>query len=48
MPDKKSTGSGTPAPNPAKGVKTPKIPVKTTRDDGHKIIVNRPRGEKNE
>lgn len=46
MPDAKSTGSGAQAPNPAKGVETPQIPTKTTRDDGHKIIVNNPRGEK--
>lgn len=39
-------GSSTPASNPAKGVNTPSLPTKSTRDDGHKIIVSIPRGEK--
>lgn len=36
----KSTTS--PSVNPATGVKTPSLPTKTTRNDGHKIVNNSP------
>jgi hypothetical protein len=33
------------APNPAKDVKTPQLPVKSTRNDD-KTVINTPRGER--
>lgn len=41
-------GTGGSTPNPAKEVTTPVMPLKSTRDDGHNIFVNMPKGGKND
>lgn len=47
MSNSKSTGGNASSENPAKKVQTTQIPTKTTRDDGHRVIVNKPKGGSN-